>query len=73
MSRVPYGWADAGQHPVVAALQEFFCHRPSIWLNGPPVSATKPATRPAAKRGHAPLAERCEALDLEEPDPAAAL
>ena len=35
MSRMPYGLADARQHPIVAALHDFVCHRTSIWLERP--------------------------------------
>ena len=42
---MPYGPADARQHSVVAVLQDFFSHRPIVWLNGPPVPTMKPAAR----------------------------
>lgn len=31
MLRVPYGLADARQHPIVTALHDFVGHRTSIW------------------------------------------
>jgi hypothetical protein len=35
MARVSYGLADADQHPIIAALHDFICHHPSIWLEWP--------------------------------------
>jgi hypothetical protein len=32
MARVPHSWANAREHPIIAALHDFFCQRSSIWL-----------------------------------------